>query len=255
MILNRRSYILATVLSVLALSCTKKGIPAEEGFFGISLSADSGTISLTKAETVLSDEDAADFNLSLSHDGVALWSHTFAQFLSGNYSKVTAGDYTITAEDITGEQAEEGRGRIRLEGAADFTVRGGRTTEVQLCCKCANAKASVGFDESFKGNFESGAVVTFSDGKRVLEMPEGHSDANAAYFNCTEDGVAVVYYQVTATPVGGTAKEYSGSFTFPKGKWSKVTFSSGSVGVITVSIFADKSLSDVREDESFDPMI
>lgn len=256
MILNRRSYLLALALLLVPGACTKSPAVAEEGYFGIRVSADTEILELTKAETVLDDADAASYILTLSREGESLWSHTYEEFTaSGNYSKVQAGNYTLTAENVTPETAVKGRGCVRLEGTADFSVRGGRTTEVGLCCKCANAKASVEFDSQFNSSFESGALVTFSDGKRTLEMPSGHTEANAAYFNCGEDGVAIVDYNLDATPKGGKAGKYSGSFSFPKGKWSKVVFSSGSVGEISIRIYADTSLREVDEDGSMDPMI
>lgn len=179
-------------LACAAVACNTVSIeqPVLYGQLGVALSEPTVEL-VTKAPTSLlqTDTEAANYTVRVyDTSGAEKYESSYSTFEA---QKLPLGTYYVTAENCTEEQAEEGKGQMRLYGrSTDITLSAAQLSQTATVnCTVANARVSVKFDESVKNRF-SGLKVTLSGGTKrdkVIGINETESNVETVYwFNPSE---------------------------------------------------------------------
>lgn len=246
------SKVLACVLVLSAVMACTKIKTGQNGNFVLTLLEDYGVFVETKAVTSAAD----DYYIEIRNSQGVVASGPYSQFKSG--VELSAGaDYSVTAQNISPDAALEGRGSVRLYGGSSFAI----TPDVQVAVKCtctvANARVTVGYDDSFTAMFKDVTVTVTenSDNSRVFNFDKTSTHDNQelyTYFNIDSDPKANV--SIVATLQDGSVKNYSEELALAAGQWSKITLKSnfvGGQGGIEISVDSDPIQKD--EDIAVDP--
>lgn len=225
----KRIFIYALFLSCLA-SCTAERLPlrTDVGTISVTLAAETGSQTQTKALTALTPEQAAGYTIGIyNEDGTrARYNDTDQEIGDAPYSSFETVEvalyqsYYVTAYSCTPEEAEQangGKGGPRFEGRSGvFTLNASNISEnARVECSQTNAKVTVVFDETVAGRF-SDLKVALKSGSRELTVKES-------------DGTTVLYFN----PAGMT---YSVTGTY------KATDDLGGLGSVGVSLSGSQTL-------------
>ena len=171
--------------------------------------------------------------------------------------KVPAGNYRIYVENMAADDlykavADETNiiGNPHLAGETDVTVYAGLPTEdVTVQCTANNSKISFIYNDSFNTVFDASSISLNVVGTRTVNLvptyvsstsnvEEVKADFEYAYFPAAETLTWTMSVKTNAA--GAVAKTYSSTATTTLGKWTIVTFSTGSTdGTIDVTITTD----------------
>lgn len=196
------------LLSLCALLCgisscssevNDPSIGQDEGKLRIALKADGQTLDASvRSATADYTPEAGDFALTILRKGevVSEW-EKFSQY--PDEASFRAGNYTLEAS--YGKLETEGFEKPYFLGTADFTVRGGETSQVEVTCRLENTLVSVLYTEAFKKYFSAYTAKVNSEGHApVLYTAE---ESRAAYFM---PGKITLNLEVTKRETGTTAQ-------------------------------------------------
>ena len=226
--------IITALAALLAASCAKQG--NAEGSVSFRLEEGAVTEVLTKGS--VSDYATlprpADFSLSVKNSlGAVIYDGLLGDWNSD--APLAAGNYSATV--AYGDPSEEGPGKPSFEGAANFGVLGGQTTEVKVTANLANCIVKIDCTEAFKNYFpERSFVIT------TPESTSGFTYGDKALF---------VAYQWT---VSGTLKTQSGasydlgehSFKGDPATCYTVKFDVSNVGGVIITISFNDNVQTVK---------
>ncbi len=263
----KKTFFAALALVCMA-SCDNQVIenPAAEeeyGYISLGVGADTEMV-VTRAATTLSPEQLANYNLSLAVKGGATkWeSVKYSEVIAGaaTYLKQPAGTYTMTATNLTEEEAyalNDGKGVVRVSGTGEVTVVAGQNRECAIECNPINSKVSFRYTKQFAEAFAGNKTLVVScpdggdDSYRIvnnLAMSEGEVDASTtgnedvAYFEAGK----TLTWTLSAAKTDVT-KNYTNTFVTKAATWTVVTFDLGSTaGVIDVTITVNDEITTVE---------
>lgn len=268
----KKTIILAAAL-VAMVGCNKSLIEspvaedADYGYINFGVTADNEMV-ITKG---LSYDSGLDNYLVTLYEvnGSDLSAHWEAKTLSEAKAdetlwKVPAGSYRISVENMTADNlykpvAEETNivGNPHLVGSADVTVYAGLPTDkVEINCTAQNSKISFIYNDSFNTVFDANSISLNVAESRIVSLepthvPEGTTvESVMSTFEYAYFPVETLTWtmSVKTKAEGATAKNYTSTVTTTAGKWTIVTFSTGSTdGSIDVTISTD---GDVKETET-----
>ena len=171
--------------------------------------------------------------------------------------KVPAGTYSIFVENEVESDLYSAKGGVYVNGEAPVTVYAGLPTDATLNCVPKNSKVSFIYNDDFKTVFNTDDLtVSVSESARTVSLIPSYvssektvddtkSDFDAAYFGAGKSLTWKMSLMTTAT--NATAKEYTSSFNTTSGKWTIVTFSTGSTnGTINVTITVEGEIVDTE---------
>lgn len=171
--------------------------------------------------------------------------------------KVPAGTYSIYVENAVESHLYSEKGGVYVNGEAPVTVYAGLPTDATLKCVPKNSKVSFIYNDDFKTVFNTNNLtVSVSESARTVSLIPSHvsseatvddskSSFDSAYFGAGKSLTWKMSLMTTAT--NATAKEYTSSFNTTSGKWTIVTFSTGSTnGTINVTITVDGEIVDTE---------
>lgn len=149
-----------------------------EGKLRIALKADGQTAEVsTRAAAVDPVPEVGDFSLTLLRKGeiVSSW-EKFSQY--PDEASFRVGSYTLEAS--YGKLEEEGFEKPCFFGTADFAVRGGETSQVEVTCQLQNCLVSLLYTEAFKKYFSAYTAKVNSEGHNPVVYTA--EESRAAYF-------------------------------------------------------------------------
>ena len=136
----------AMALALVAIACTQKEEqPVQYGEISVRLANEVGVEVTTKGYTALTPEQAADYWVYITGGtDYAGYSSVYADF---EPQRLPLGTYTVSAENMTADAAEDGRGDMHLYGETEVTLSSDNLNpDVQVNCSVANALVTVEFD-------------------------------------------------------------------------------------------------------------
>lgn len=250
---KKLSFLLFFVFTLfLHQSCTKR-LVNQNGNFLLTILENYGVMVETKAVSEATDA----YLIEISNSQGVVKSGNYSEFKGG--IELSAGaDYSVMAQSITEDKAVEGRGQLRMAGGTSFAITPNERAAVKCTCTVANARVSVGYDDSFLTMFESVDVKIYENTStdRFFNFDKSANHTNAelyTYFNIDSDPEVVV--EVSATLKGGEVKYFSKSIDIAPAQWSKVTLKSNFVGgqgdmTITVDTEVIEKSVDIEVDPS-----
>ena len=195
--------LLSVVLLAACLSESEGPTGLHRGSFVLSLSADSLSVEVTtRAARQLTDQEAADYCVTLTHGDETLWEQkVYSQITEADRTQPVGTGYKVSAENCTAAEAEtdnSGWGRKRIWGESEpFEIKVSATpTLVTVPCQMVNAGLCVVFDASFTSRFPEYAVTTGDlralkfDAARgaVFDSQNRLQQGTIAYYNIGESG-------------------------------------------------------------------
>ncbi len=254
--------IIAAAAIVAMTACNKNIIESQsEGYGYISLGVASDTELIVTKVGNYQDVDASDYNVMLyrvdaSGARSAVWDASKKYSEITEPIKVAAGKYLFTAENQTAAEAAPaaGKGSVRVYGEGEVTLAAGATETAVVNCDPVNAMVTVAYAENFTTTFVDPSV-SVSDGTRSLNMEVGHEEDNGVYYSADTDvdveaateKAAVLTWTLNAT-VAGKSKTFTGKFNALRATWNKITFAAGADGLLNITIKADTSLTEAKEE-------
>lgn len=135
-----------TALTVLAASCQRIEMskPVQYGSLSVAMDAEVKVEAVTKAAAA---NDLNNYTVTVAGEAEGLPKSC----LYKDFQPLTLplGTYTVSAENCTSAEAENGNGRKRLYGSTDVTISETKLTpEAKFTCYVANALVTVEFDKS-----------------------------------------------------------------------------------------------------------
>lgn len=262
----KKAIIIAAALVAMA-GCNKTIIEspapadADYGYINFGVTADTEMV-ITKALSYVGTE-LDDYKITLysvtGQEKTPYWgTKTLSEAKADpDLWKVPAGNYRIYVENMATEDlykavADETDivGNPHLAGEADVTVYAGLPTEnVSVNCTAKNSKISFIYNDSFNTVFDASSISLSVVGTRTVNLDPTHvpstsnvedvkSDFEYAYFPAAETLTWTMSVKTNAA--GAEPKTYSSEATTTLGKWTIVTFSTGSTdGTIDVTITTD----------------
>lgn len=250
----KKTIIIAAALAAMT-ACNKSLIemtPAQEfGTISLGVTADTEMV-VTKAGSELNATAAKDYIVTLT-GSQKNWEKTYSE-ITVDDKKMPAGQYTMTAKNISDDAAIDGNGAMQLVSPeTTVEVKAGDNTDVELTCSVANSKVTVNFESAFTDVFTIAdePVVLDPTGRKISMTPGDHESAEVAWFN---DGTTVSWTLTAIVRSTSTEKTYMGSFPAEKAKWNQLTFKAGANGTISLVIKVDDQITEVPVEETIDPL-
>lgn len=252
-----KSVILIGVLflsGVLFSSCNKRVEAEGPGYVQLTLGNPEVDI-LTKAEPQVVDDS---YNVVITKDQVEAKNATYGELK--NQFAILPGTYDIYAQNMTAEAAltsREGRGEQRFYGESSFEIQAGIVTNVSFTCEMANARVSVGLDDSFRQVFSNAEITIYesSDESRKLVFPYSTTIDDSSlwgYFNIDSDPELIVNVAVTRND--GHQNNFTVKTTLEAKTWHKLTIKSNSTnGEADLEIYVNDALVEQDEEWGVDP--
>ncbi len=233
----KKTFIAFAALGMMA-ACTKENIETPEveyGYINLGLSAET-EILVTKGTTP-SEAELNNYNITIMKGAEQTWAGEYSEIKAGY--KVAEGTYTVSAVNLTPEEAYNGAdkyGYLRVAGENSVTVSSGKTSDCAIECSPINSKVSFVYTPKFAEVFDLSSLrLMLDETGRNLHMevlPEGNSALHAAYY---EPGQSLGW-KLSAAVNGGSSKDYTGTCSTTAGKWTVVKFDTGSTGAINITI-------------------
>ncbi len=168
----KKNFLCVIGLACMAVACNSAiEQPVQYGEISVALGEPDVEV-LTKADTPLSPEEAADYMIRL-YDSADNKKHE-ALYSAFGTQTLALGTYYVTAENCSeaaAESANEGKGRMRLYGrSGDVVLTAENLSQTATVeCSVANARVAVVFDSSVEGKFSDDleVVLTGTSGRSV----------------------------------------------------------------------------------------
>lgn len=243
-----KKFFTLALASLMLLSCSKDSIwnAQEQGQLSVNVEQGASVFVETKAAV-----NTGDFNLKIVKNGGKVeYNGKVSAFTSP--MTLPTGTYTVSAENITAEEALEGRGAQRLADTQEnVTVNANKTTNITLNCVMVNSKVSFAFDETFKSAFEMENTQITESSRGIVWTKNATLDEEneeIAYFE-----PSTLNYTIT-TKRDGEDKTYTGQVEMAAKTWHKLTVKASVVnGQLGITVTADDSVVAVPGDITVDP--
>ena len=243
-----KKFFTLALASLMLLSCSKDSIwnAQEQGQLSVNVEQGASIFVETKAEV-----STGDFNLKIvKNGGDVKYNGKVSAFTSP--MTLPTGTYTVSAENITAEEALAGRGAQRLADTQEnVTVSANNITNITLNCVMVNSQVSFAFDDTFKSAFDmANTQITESSTRGIVWSNDATLNTEIAYF---EPGT--LNYTIT-TKRDGADKTYTGTITLQAKTWHKLTVkASVENGQLGITVTADDSVAEVPGDIIVDPYL
>lgn len=170
--------------------------------------------------------------------------------------KVPAGSYKIFVENNIEDNLYSDNGSVYLSDEKPVTVYAGLPATVELTCTPKNSKVSFIYTDEFKTVFNTDdlSVSVKEEDSRTVDLTPTHvsgdvssikDDLDAAYFHAA----ATLEWTMSVSTTANNAEpvEYSSDFTTVEGKWTIVTFSTGTTdGTINVTVTVNGEITETE---------
>ncbi len=232
----KRCFFVALV-AIITMGCNKEICSSEYGC--VTLSINNNASLFAKSSLTEAPDTFAVYATDLMNNMVPELSGKY-DMLKHREIAIPVGTYTISAQNITEELAEEERGAQRFFGSYTLTIGEGSSNDVSFTCAMANARVSFTFDESFKNIFdtENGdfpakiSASTATNPDRVIEYNSSatlaEDDPQIAYFNVDPNN-AVLNFTISARRKNDSAeKSFTKSVELQPQSWYRITIKAAS---------------------------
>ncbi|MDO4735429.1 MAG: DUF4493 domain-containing protein [Bacteroidia bacterium] len=231
--------------SIMLFSCSKEEIwtAQETGQLSVNVEEGASIFVETKASV-----ETGNFKLKVLQDGTTeKYNGTVAEFSSPMVLPV--GTYTVSAENISAEQAIEGRGAQRLAAKnTSVVVSANETTEIDLTCEMVNSKVSFVFDDTFKAAFDIANTLITESSRGITWSNAAELDKEIAFFEPGELNYTI------STKKDGVDKEYSDKITLTAKTWHKLTVKASTAnGQLSITVSADDEVAEDEQDITVNP--
>ena len=244
--------------AILAMAACNKnvidgGVEAGYGYIDLGISSDTEMV-VTKAD----GDGFGGYNVTLKKDGKVMegWPKEYAEAIAdAELWKLEKGNYSVYVENLTvAETYETEAGVVRVAGETAVTVVAGVSTDCTVNCTPVNTKVSFAYTTEFDTVFDTPSVTVAGCAYRSedveMTIATSHLEDNAVYFEPAELTWTLKAY------INSVEKTYSKPFTTQLGKWSQITFTTGSTdGEISLIVTVDGEITDIVEiDAVIDPI-
>lgn len=241
-----KKFFTLALASLMLLSCSKDSIWNAQEQGQLSVNVEQGASIFVETKAVNTD----NFNLKIvKNDGDVKYDDKVSLFPSP--MTLPTGTYTVYAENITAEEALEGRGKQRLADTQEnVTVNANETTNITLNCVMVNSQVSFAFDETFKSAFEIENTQITESSRSIVWDKDATLDSEIAYF-----APGTLNYTIK-TKRAGADKTYTGQFEMEAKTWHKLTVkASVENGQLGITVTADDSVAEKPGNITVDPYL
>ena len=223
-------YRLIILTAVLATSCVADLEPLPKGWLHVAPpTKDSTTMTRTDSEI--------DYLVSIKKGENLIMSPIRYSQIQGAIPLSAGEDYILLAESCTKTEAEERPtiyGQPRYAGRSEpFDIEANKSKTVTVRCSMANAAFQVVKDASF---YYESFIVTATLNNRTLRFTD---EEQMGYFNVSNEGTALLSYQVVATDSEGRPGSGSGEIELRARTLSRLHLKASSLGYIGISVTYD----------------
>lgn len=242
-----KKFFTLALASLMLLSCSKDSIwnAQEQGQLSVTVEQGASIFVETKAA------NTGDFNLKIVKNGGedVRYDNKVSEFTT---MTLPTGTYTVSAENITAEEALTDRGAQRLaDTLKNVTVNANQTTNITLNCVMVNSQVSFAFDDTFTSAFEMEHTQITESSRDIVWTKNATLTSEIAYF---EPGI--LEYTIT-TKRAGANKTYTGQVPMAAKTWHKLTVKAnvenGQLGEITITV--DDTVTEDLGDITVDPYL
>ena len=242
-----KKFFTLALASLMLLSCSKDSIWNAQEQGQLSVNVEQGASIFVETKAASTD----NFNLKIVKNGGKV---EYDGKVSAFTSPMTlpTGTYTVSAENITAEEALAGRGKQRLADTKEnVTVSANQTNTITLNCVMVNSQVSFAFDETFKSAFEmANTQITESSTRGIVWSKNATLESEIAYF---EPGT--LNYTIT-TKRAGEDKTYTGQVEMAAKTWHKLTVKASVVnGQLGITVTVDDTVTEDLGDITVDPYL
>lgn len=196
----------------------------------------------TLADNPVAEDGFITIAQARSEDNAELW-------------KVPAGSYKIFVENAIENNLYSSKGSVYLSDEKPVTVYAGLPATVELTCTPKNSKVSFIYTDEFETVFNTDNLsVSVKEDNRTVALTPTHVSEDvssiknyldAAYFHA---GKTLTWtMSVSTTADDAEPVEYSSDFTTVEGKWTIVTFSTGTTdGTINVTVMVNGEITETE---------
>ena len=192
----------------------------------------------TKDSTTMTRTDSEiDYLVSIKNGENLIMSPIRYSQIQGAIPLSAGEDYILLAESCTKTEAEEHPtiyGQPRYAGRSEpFDIEANKSKTVTVRCSMANAAFQVVKDASF---YYESFIVTATLNNRTLRFTD---EEQMGYFNVSNEGTALLSYQVVATDSEGRPGSGSGEIELKARTLSRLHLKASSLGYIGISVTYD----------------
>ena len=218
------------VAALMLASCVADIAPMPKGWLHVAPpTKDSTTITRTDSEI--------DYLVSIKKGENLIMSPIRYSQIQGAIPLSAGEDYILLAESCTKTEAEEQPtiyGQPRYAGRSEpFDIEANKSKTVTVRCSMANAAFQVVKDASF---YYESFIVTATLNNRTLRFTD---EEQMGYFNVSNEGTALLSYQVVATDSEGRPGSGSGEIELRARTLSRLHLKASSLGYIGISVTYD----------------
>ncbi|MDD4819819.1 MAG: DUF4493 domain-containing protein [Flavobacteriales bacterium] len=244
--------IATATLALSVVSCEKTAIKPEEtkeGTFSLNLKAEGDfvTVSNTKAATKATPT-LADFAVELKNVDGSYYKKWDSYTSIPEIVSLPADNYTITAAN--GTLKEAAWEAPYFLGSRNFTVSIQELSSVQLICKLANVKVTMGFSQEFLSQLKEVKAVVSNGASGILEFSS--TETRAGYFSVPSDGVLTVTVIAKRVSNDATVQETLRLTEVEARQWHKINVGVATSGSSSFELTIDDSLIE-KDDDVFIP--
>lgn len=240
-----------TALTVLAASCQRLEMskPLQYGSLSVDMDAEVKVEAVTKAAAT--PEELADYKVKVIGQNQASTSYYDGLYSAFQPLKLPLGPYTVSAENCTSTDAENGNGCKRLFGSTEVTIsESNLNPTAEFTCSVANALVTVVFDASATQHITNLKVELIGgDSNRTVSVNASNTEV---WFN-----PSTVSWKITGkiTSINKNV-EMTGSKSLVAKNHLKINVSvnleNGQISAAP-SITLDTNLSEAKQNEEFNP--
>ena len=240
-----KKFFTLALASLMLLSCSKDSIWNAQEQGQLSVNVEQGASIFVETKAASTD----NFNLKIVKNGGKV---EYDGKVSAFTSPMTlpTGTYTVSAENITAEEALAGRGKQRLADTKEnVTVSANQTNTITLNCVMVNSQVSFAFDDTFKSAFDmTNTQITESSRRGIVWSKNATLESEIAYFEPGDLNYTI------KTKRAGADKTYTGTIALQAKTWHKLTVkASVENGQLGITVTADDSVVAVPGDITVDP--
>lgn len=170
-----KKVIIMTALTVLAASCQRLEMskPLQYGSLSVAMDAEVKVEAVTKAPATA--EELANYKVKVIGQNQTHYDGLYSEFQP---LKLPLATYTVSAENCTSTDAENGNGCKRLYGSTNVTIDESHLTPTaKFTCSVANALVTVVFEDSATQHITDLKVnLTGGDSKRTVSVNASNTE-------------------------------------------------------------------------------
>ena len=244
--------IATTALAFSVVSCEKTAVQKEEkkeGTFSLNLKAEEDfvTVGSTKAQTKATPS-VADFSVELKNADGSYYKKWNSYSEIEDIVSLPADSYTIKAANGTLQEAAWEAPYFL--GTRDFKVEIQELSSVQLTCRLANVKVTMGFSEDFLSQLKEVKAIVSNGANGILEFSS--TETRAGYFSVPQDGVITVTVIAKRVSNNATVQETLRLTAVEARQWHKINVGVATSGSSSFELTIDDTLIE-KEDDVYIP--